>query len=226
MHLLGLTPPAGEGYVVEVHLDMQNDHPSFATIVGELGFEDDPFEVFFPAGYQRHMTGRIRTTKKKLPIVIPQVRDLVDHVVTEAKNHDVDLYAEIEIVREKQPFITNDSSVEEGVLDGIDLQPTDQFGGADADIHLKFRAGTVSSRVRAYLESKCFYWVMTPATELFPSKEIATLQTDSLGGAKLIYRLLLETPFANALGIQLEQKLGMVPTRKDLPMPRVIKVVR
>jgi hypothetical protein len=226
MNLFGLTPPNDKGETIEVHLDIQNDSPSFMKVMEEYGFEDDPFEIFFPAGYQRHMTGRICVPKKKLAVIVPKVKDLVEHVITEAKNHDLDLYAEIEILRARYPFVMNDALVEDGVLDCIELLPTDQFGAADADIHLEFLAGAVSSQTRSYLESKGFYWVKTPATKLFPSEEIATLQTDTLGGAKQIFQILIERPLAKATCIHLEQKLAMLSTRKGLAMPQVIRVVR
>ena len=224
MQLFGLAPSNSTGSILEVHLDIQNHNANFDNMLSAHGFENDPFEVFFPAGYQEHRTGRILVPKKEITIVLPKIRALVEHVIIEAKHHEVELYAEIEIVRGRHRFLNNDSSIEDEILDHVELHHTNQFGGADADIHLEFLDGTVSPRVRSYLESKGFYWVKTPPTKLFPSEEIATLQTEFLGDAKRIFNLLIESPFKLATCIHLEQKLGMIATRADLLMPQVIRV--
>ena len=62
MQLLhGVSAPTGKGTVLEVHLDIQNALPAFGSWLEQIGFENDPFVVFYPPEYSGHMTGRIDT---------------------------------------------------------------------------------------------------------------------------------------------------------------------
>jgi hypothetical protein len=232
--LHGLTAPEGRGDVVEVHLDMQNPTPAFQAWLYSLGFQDDPFERFFPKNYTDHATGRTRALPKQpagsddanreLRVVLPEIRALVDVVVAEAQFQGILLYAEVEIVRGKVSIPLNAPRAFDSPLDSLNFAKTGKFGGALADIHVKFAAGAVPEEVRSYLLSKHFYWVSIAANSASPAKEVATLQTAELGSAMEVYRLLLESPLPSCNAIQLEQKLAMKPTALGIPMPEVICV--
>ena len=80
--------------------------------------------------------------------------------------------------------------------------------------------------MRTLLEANNFYWVRTPATRLFPSEDIATLQPSSYAEARLVYQALLASPLPACTGVHLEQKLSMLATHDDLPLPTVVDVAQ
>jgi hypothetical protein len=92
-------------------------------------------------------------------------------------------------------------------------------------VHVEFRAGTVPEDVRSLLHSRGFYWVRTPASQHFPSEEIATLQASVFNDARQVYDRLVAAPFPSCTGIHLEQKLAMIPSHPDLPMPGAMEMI-
>jgi hypothetical protein len=225
MRLLhGVSAPTGNGTVLEVHLDIQNLTPLFRGWLEDVGFENDPFLVFYPPQYTIHMTGRTRVPSKDIPALMPEANNLTARVIAEAQSRNISLYTEVELARETLYLSKSNSTQENIVLDECGFRPSGEFGGAKADVHVEFLAGTVPPRVRKYLSAKLFYWVMTPLTSRFPSEEIATLQTSTFHEAKTVYDLLVANPLRNCTGLHLEQKLSMKATSRDLPMPEVIEV--
>ena len=222
--LLGITAPAGDGPILEVHVDLWETHSPLEWL-GDFGFENDPFAVFYPSGYVHHVTGRTRVHEKGLRAKMSEVDALIERVIDEARSRRVDLYTEVELVRDTKHFPQR-SIRGINVLDKFTFTPTGKCGGAKADIHIEFLAGTVPAEVREYLLRKYFYWVSTPETKYFPAEEIATLQTATYGSAQDAYKCLVVQPLPLCTGIHLEQKLSMRATRPDLPMPEVIKVLR
>jgi len=225
MRLLhGVSAPPGNGTVLEVHLDIQNASPAFASWLEGIGFENDPFVLFYPPEYSWHMTGRTRIPPKGLHDVFPKIDSLVEDVIAEARLQAIRLYSEIELVRGTTYFASRGPSQDLVVLDSVTLRGTGQFGGAKADVHVEFESGRVPGEVRDYLSRNHFYWVSTPPTTHFPAEEIATLQTSTYPGAKEIYDLLVATPLPGCTGIHIEQKLSMKVSTAGLPMPEVIEV--
>lgn len=222
--LHGILAPVGEGTILEVHLDVQDTTSSFNNWLEGVGFENDPFVIFHPPQYNHHLTGRMRVSPKNLSTVLPKIDTLVTSVISKAQSRGINLYAEVELARETMYFPKLDSSLVNGVLDGLTFRLSGQCGGAKADVHVEFKSGTVSHEVRGYLSRKHFYWVSTPPTVHFPAEEIATLQTLTWQGAKKVYDILCNHPLPDCTGIHLEQKLSMKTTRADLPMPEVIEV--
>jgi hypothetical protein len=220
MKLYGIVAPAGEGTILEVHLDLQNVTPQFADWLQSIGFDPDPFSIFHPAGYVHHMTGRDRVP----PATLPEVRAFVADIITQARSQKVALYAEIELARETTYFDPSKSTKIAGVLDRLTFLTTGTFGKAGADVHVEFANGTVPDEVRKYLLAKNFYWVSTPDNDHFSAEEIATLQTRTYQAAKRVYQLLVAEPLPACTGIHLEQKIAMVATHVGLPMPEVISV--
>lgn len=225
MQLLhGISAPAGEGTILEVHLDIQRPTKTFTDWLMEMGFENDPFLIFFPPEYTYHMTGRARVLPRDMHVILPQVERLVRDVVARAQSLGISLYTETELARETTYFPGNQATTTNGILDVFQFDQSGRHGGAKADVHVEFKDGTVTPAVRKYLVEKHFYWVSTPPTEHFSSEEIATLQTTEYKGAKRIYDLLCDHPLHACTGIHLEQKLSMETTSAHLPMPEVIHV--
>lgn len=223
--LYGISPPVGEGIILEVHLDIQETDQSFISWLESVGFENDPFLIFHPPQYTHHMTGRTRCLSKDLHTILPGVHALVESVIAEAHAQGFNLYTEIELARETVHFSRRESLDINNVLDLMDFRQSGLYGGAKADVHVEFENGTVPEAVREYLLDKKFYWVSTPQTQNFPSEEIATLQTTTYQGGKKIFELLVANPLPFCTGIHLEQKLSMKTTDPKLPMPEVIEVV-
>ena len=222
--LHGTTAPTGNGTVMEVHLDILTANQSFLDWLESLGFENDPFKDFHPSEYTRHMTGRTRALPRDLHLILPGINALVESIIDKAQAQEFDLYAEIELVRETIHFPRNEAGKINPVLDGMTFRSSGRHGGAKADIHFEFLAGTVPEAVRDYLVSKNFYWVSTPVTQHGLAEEIATLQTTQYRDAKRIFDLLATSPLPFCTGIHLEQKLLMEATKNGLPMPEVIEV--
>ena len=222
--LNGISSPAGEGIILEVHLDILTTDELFESWLKSLGFESDPFKDFHPSMYVSHMTGRTRSLSKDLHKVLPGINALVQGVIAEAQAEGLDLYAETELVRQTEHFQRHQSPKIDRVLDEMSFCPSGLHGGAKADIHVEFEAGTVPAAVREYLLSKRFYWVSTPVTPNFPAEDIATLQTTQYRDAKRIFDLLVASPLPWCTGIHLEQKLLMEATSPSIPMPEIIEV--
>ena len=223
--LQGIDDPPGEGIVVEVHLDIIEAPASFLERMAALGFEDDPFVEFYPPEYSYHYTGRMRALPKQLSAVAPQVDALVAHVLEDARQSGVRMYVESELVRDVQHFASG-SGRGMTALEGFAIRPSRPGAVSKADVHVEWRSGTVPAEVRALLEANSFYWVRTPATRLFPSEDIATLQPSTYADARTVYAALLAKPLPACTGLHLEQKLAMAPTHPDLPLPMVTDVVR
>jgi hypothetical protein len=220
----GIVAPAGDGMVIEVHLDILDAPVAFLHSLTELGFEDDPFLDFHPNEYKYHYTGRTRAAKTEMSAVLGEVAAAVDRILRDAREANVDLYAESELVRQIHYF--GDGIPPRG-LSGLNdfvfetsLDPTP----AKADVHVEFRRGTVPYELHDLLVEKHFYWVVTPASEQFASEEIATLQTSTYQDACQVFDRLVEFPLPASTGIHLEQKLGVVGTRPGLRMPKVTKI--
>ncbi|MEJ0021609.1 MAG: hypothetical protein WDN47_03420 [Candidatus Doudnabacteria bacterium] len=224
MQFNGLKPPAGPGLVIEVHADLIQPSHDFSSFLRSCGFEDDPFSIFFPREYTDHMTGRIRVQKSDLPPVVADVRRTVETILAAAGN-EPGVYMEIELVKDKVSFPApiSDQTMYE-ILESFNFSSTGRCGEAKADIHVKFLQGQVLPEVREYLVRKHFYWVATPPNEHIGAKEICTLQTDTYESAQAVFAALCQHPLPNCIGLHLEQKLGMVPNRANLPMPEVIAV--
>jgi hypothetical protein len=224
--LQGIVAPQGSGIILEVHLDIQKASSSFLKHLQIYGFENDPFEVFYPLGYENHMTGRIRIETSKLYTLLPRIRAVIYTIITEAQHNRVDLYAEIELVREKHSFSApiRENRAWLHSLESFNICGTGLFGKAKADIHLKFWTGNVSEQVYNYFLAKNFYWVKVPQTATSLGKEVATLQSSKLSDAQDIYAALLLNPPPACIGIQLEQKITMLATRSDIPLPEVMEM--
>lgn len=223
--LHGLQAPDSDGVVLEMHIDSREISPDFVTWLRSKGFENDPFDEFYPPHYDGHMTGRTRISRKQLAARLRDADALATEIVTKASGFD--LFVEVELVLETIHFSGRDSQSFHLVLDELSFRRTGQFGGAEADVHAEWRKGTVPAHVRTYLLSKGFYWVSTPPTRLFPAEEIATLQTTTVAGGRAVFDLLVAHPLPGCTGIHLEHKprrRGMRATRPDLPMPEAIEV--
>lgn len=217
--LHGLKAPEGKGYVVELHVDVSTSTPKFDMWLESQGFAHDPFVVFYPAGYTNHFTGRTRVPSKSLSSFMPCLRGLMETVIAEAQAHEARLYLEVEIVREKT-HLDGDVGEMTDPLKNLVFSPSGVFGGARADVHVKFHAGGVSAEVRKYLLARGFYFVSTPSP-----KDIATLQTREYGEAKRVWEALVASPLPGCLEVQLEQKLHMLASCEGLAMPEVICVI-
>lgn len=222
MKLKGINP-VGDGEIVEVHADLYRTDLAFNMWLQSLGFEDDPFTVFHPKGYKHHMTGRVRSSKERLPATIRGIDSLTSRVIREAQSHGLALYLEIELVREVTHFSAAPSTPLT-MLNSLQFFSLGQFGGAKADIHVEFPQNSVTEDVRRYFVEKKFYWVATPPTFYFPAEEIATLQTTTYESARDVYERLAGNPPPGCTAVHLEQKLHMLATSDDLPMPEAILV--
>ena len=224
--LNGLEALQGSGSVVEVHLDIMEAPRGFLDGLLAWGFENDPFLTFYPAAYRFHYTGRTRADAADLRTVLSNVNKVIDGVLAEARKLDVRLYAECELVREIRHF-TADGQLRGFVgLDGLAIRKSPSTDGAKADVHVEFLSGTVSKELRTKLAESGFYWVRTPASERFPSEDIATLQTSVYRDAQTVYERLVAAPLPGCTGIHLEQKLAMIASHLDLPLPPVMELVR
>jgi hypothetical protein len=222
--LHGLEAPACEGMVVEVHLDIKQAPDRFLEGLRQCGFADDPFLDFYPPEYCFHYTGRTRATQSQLHKLLPGIQCLVEQIVHAARLAKIDMYAESELVREIKHFEEDGRRRDCRALEGIRLEKTRREQTAKADVHVEFRKGMVSAETRAVLTGHSFYWVSTPASDRFPAEEIATLQTADFQDALTIYKRLIAEPLPDCTGIHLEQKLAMVGSRPDLPMPQVYRL--
>lgn len=221
--LHGLVAPPGEGMVIEVHLDIMETSATFLRRLNDLGFEDDPFLDFFPPEYRFHYTGRTRAPQSEVHNVLPGINRLIAQVVAEAQAAGVKLYVECELVREIRHFEDDGAARGLSALQGFSFDGV-HGGETKADVHVEFQSGTVTDEVRALLVGKKFYWVRTPASERFPSEEIATLQTSVFHDAQLVYDRLVSKPLPACTGIHLEQKLAMIGSHPGLPLPEVVAV--
>lgn len=224
--LNGIVPPPGEGIVIEVHLDIMEAPGSFLCSLNDFGFESDPFLDFYPPDYRFHYTGRTRVLLSDVADTLRHLRSLTAEVIEKAKAANVGMYIETEIVRDIQHFKDDGHVRNLSALNGLSFKKSARLGSAKADIHVEFRSGTVPFDVRNLLLGKAFYWVRTPSSGLFPSEEIATLQTAVFDDAQRVYSRLVTCPLPACTGIHLEQKLEMVASHPDLPMPEVVEIIR
>jgi hypothetical protein len=226
--LHGVEAPQCEGLVIEVHLDMMDAPAVFLNRLIARGFENDPFLDFYPLGFHFHYTGRTRSLPEDVHIALPPINELIADVMKDARNFGVRMYAECELVRDIHHFSgsvpSSESSVNLSALDGLPVSQCDKDQLPKADLHVEFKAGTVPAEVRALLLSRNFYWVRTPASDRFPSEEIATVQTSSFQDAQLIYERLIADPLPACTGIHLEQKLSMTRSSPDTPVPPVMQL--
>jgi hypothetical protein len=222
--LHGLVAPEGDGAVVEVHLDIMDAPSSFLEALGSFGFENDPFLEFFPPGYRHHYTGRMRVALEELRARRPGIDELIAQVIKLAHDSSVRMYAECELVRQIDHFAVDSGSRNHSALDGFEFHCDTAGASSAADIHVEFRSGTVSHAVRKLLLDHQFYWVKTPASPLFPSEEIATVQTSVFARARQVYERLVSVPLPACTGIHLEQKLAMIKSFEDVPLPPVVDV--
>jgi hypothetical protein len=223
--LHGIVAPTGDGVVIEVHLDIMEVSDTFLQFLNGLGFENDPFLDFYPPEYRFHYTGRTRVLRSDVGAILPEIGLLTNQVIEQARVANIKLYVETELVRDIQHFEDRDSVRNLSALDGITFKKNGPQGSAKADIHVEFCSGTVPSDVRALLLAKDFYWVRTPASERFPSEEIATLQTAVFDDAQRVYTRLVSSPLPACTGIHLEQKLAMTASHPDLPMPAAFNLI-
>ena len=223
--LHGLVAPSGDGKVVEVHLDIMEASPAFLERLVALGFESDPFLDFFPRGYHFHYTGRVRALPEELRATLSSVDALIAEVMEEARLAEVRMYAECELVRKIDHFAEETAPRSLSALDHIAFKDSKIGTGAAADIHIEFRSGAVPAQVRRLLLDRKFYWVRTPASDRFPSEEIATVQTSSFLDARRVVDRLVASPLPGCTGIHLEQKLAMVKSFPDVPLPGVLELV-
>ncbi len=221
--LFGIAGPPGEGMVIEVHLDIMEANDAFLHRLNELGFEDDPFLDFFPPEYRFHYTGRTRAPQGEVHNILPGIDRLIEEVIAEAREAGIRLYAECELVREIRHFEDDGAGRGLAALDGFSFKGV-RGGEAKADVHVEFESETVTDEVRALLVERRFYWVRTPASERFPSEEIATLQTSVFHEAQLVYDRLVSDPLPGCTGIHLEQKLAMIGSHPGLRLPEVVAV--
>jgi hypothetical protein len=224
--LHGIVAPPGDGMVIEVHLDIMEAPPAFLDRLCESGFEYDPFLEFYPAEYRCHYTGRTRAVPSDVANVLRDIRALTAQVIETAQAADVRMYVESELVRDIHHFPEDNSAHDLSALHDCSFRKTGQAGTAKADIHIEFRSGTVPCEVREFLLARDFYWVRTPSSERFPSEEIATLQTAAFDDAQRVYSRLVACPLPACTGIHLEQKLAMIASHPNLPMPAVVAVIR
>lgn len=221
--LNGIVPPASAGEVLEVHVDLAAFNPNIQNILEGFGFETDPFVEFWPAGYVAHYTGRTKVGPKQLQLQKMLVEALAREIAAVGVAENCPMYVEVELVRSASRFAETGIHFEP-TLDQFDFSGTGRMGGAAADIHVEFLAGSVSKEVREYLLAKNFYWVSTPAGAHYPAEDIATLQTQTFVSAQRVFTALIETPFPGCTAVHLEQKLGMYPSHPELCMPEVIQV--
>jgi hypothetical protein len=224
--LHGIVAPPGEGMVIEVHLDIIDAPAAFLCRLGELGFESDPFLEFSPPEYRLHYTGRTRAPQNEVAKLLRSIRRLVAQIIEEAHAANVKMYAESELVRKIHHFHPSGSVRSLKGLGDLGFHQSPHTIPAKADIHVEFCSGTVSNEVRSLLLEKCFYWVRTPASERFPSEEIATLQTSAFDDGQQVYERLVNSPLPACTGIHLEQKLAMIASHPNLSMPAAIQVTR
>ncbi len=219
--LFGLTAPPGPGTVVEVHLDIMDDSPTFLEELSRCGFANDPFLNFFPTSYHFHYTGRNRVSPPGLRLLLRNLQRIVARVFERGRALNVRLYAECELVRQIHHHEA-DAGRDLSALAGLACVKASPGATAKADIHVEFRAGTVPSFIHQQMIEAGFYWVSTPITPLFPSEEIATLQTSTYRDASILYDRLVRQPLPFSTGIHLEQKLWMLPSHENLPLPPVM----
>ena len=224
MKLRGVKRPVGDGVLLEIHIDLVRTTQDFSFYLENLGFEDDPFTVFWPEGFAHHMTGRQRCLSQSLKSTLVEAGAFIEKCIQVGREAGLDFYVEVELARETRRFEPESSAPMEGVLDEMRFNPTGTFGNAKGDVHVEFPSGMVTEETRRYLTSKTFYWVTTLETSEFPAEEIATLQTSTYEAARRVYRKLTERPLENCKTVHLEQKLLMAATRPDLPMPETIDV--
>jgi len=222
--LNGLEAQQGSGSVVEVHLDIMEAPRGFLDRLLAWGFEDDPFLTFYPAAYHFHYTGRTRAAAIDLRSVLSNVNKVIDDVLTEARRLDVRLYAECELVRDIRHFTADRQLRGFAGLHGMAIRKSSSMDGAKADVHVEFVSGTVVEDLRTKLSESGFYWVRTPASDRFPSEDIATLQTSVFRDAQMVFDRLVSKPLPACTGIHLEQKLAMVSSHPDLPLPPVMEL--
>ena len=223
--LHGIEAPPGDGKVVEVHLDIMDAPDDFLRRLGEFGFESDPFLDFYPPQYRLHYTGRTRALLNDVRKVISEVRALTAQIIEEAQAVGARMYVEIELVRKIHHFQASASVCNLKGLGGLAFRETPHIGSAKADVHVEFCSGTVPNDVRSLLVDKSFYWVRTPPSDRFPSEEIATLQTSDFDGGHQGYERLVNAPLPACTGIHLEQKLAMIASHPNLPMPAAVEVI-
>jgi hypothetical protein len=223
--LNGVATPPGHGLVLEVHLDIMQAPAPFFERLGQLGFEDDPFLDFYPAGFHFHLTGRTRVKPDQLHEALPGIQALIAQVLNEARHSSVRMYAECELVRQIDHF--TEASAPRGIsaLDHVFFGNTRTAGTAAADIHVEFRSGTLPKEVRDLLVDRNFYWVRTPASNTCPSEEIATVQTSAFMDARKVYDRFVAAPLPACTGIHLEQKIAMHRSFPDVPMPEVMDLL-
>lgn len=226
MLLNGIDAPSGNGVVIEVHLDIMAAPLTFLNKLNNLGFESDPFADFYPPQYTLHYTGRTRAAQSEVAKVLDGIDGLIGQVFESARASNVRLYVESELVREIHRFEESASARNLSVLDDFKFREIGHPGKAKADIHVEFRSGTVSPEVRRLLIEKSFYWVRTPASNRFPSEEIATLQASVFHDAKQVYSRLVARPLPGCTGIHLEQKLAMIASYPNLPMPMTVEIMK
>jgi len=223
--LHGLDAPAGEGKVIEVHLDMIDANTAFLGRLNDLGFENDPFLDFYPPEFRFHYTGRTRAHANEIHSKLSILGKLIDEVIEAARKAGVRMYVESELVRDIRHFDNHGSMRGLSALEGIYFRECGPGCLTKADVHVEFRAGTVPDDVRSLLLEKGFYWVSTPISERFPCEEIATLQASIFLDAQHVYDRLVAAPLPACTGIHLEQKLAMIPSHPDLPMPGAMEMV-
>ncbi len=163
--------------------------------------------------------------KPELRIALPDIKVLIAHVLETAARAGVRMYAETELVRSIIHFDDSGGTRGLSALDGLAFHESHPEAEVKADVHVEFASGTVLPQVRSLLIDSSFYWVRTPPSTRFPSEEIATLQTSSVDQAGQVFDRIRRLPLPACTGIHLEQKLGMVPSHPDLPMPPPIEVV-
>jgi hypothetical protein len=211
--------------VIEVHLDIMEAPAAFFRRLSALGFEDDPFLDFYPPEYRFHYTGRTRASRSEFHAALPGIDALIAQTIDEAQKAGVRMYAECELVREIHHFDKGDLVRHLSALDGVALRKSREPDLVKADVHVEFQSGTVPDQVRALLLNGNFYWVRTPASEFFPSEEIATVQTSIFHDAQQIYNRLVAAPLPACTGIHLEQKLAMIPSHPGLPLPSAFEMI-
>jgi hypothetical protein len=223
--LHGIVAPEGEGLVVEVHLDIMEVTTDFLKKLNRLGFENDPFLDFYPPGYYFHYTGRARVVERDLARELPAIDSLITQIIDEAREQHVKMYAECELVRDIRHFSDQASIRNLFALDCVTFETSSMAEPAKADIHVEFRSGAVPQAVRELLSARGFYWVRTPASDRFPSEEIATVQTSVFRHARQVYDRMVASPLPGCTGIHLEQKLTMRRSCPDVPLPPVMEAM-
>lgn len=224
VELHGVFAPPGENPVIEVHLDIMEAPEAFLRRLSAFGLENDPFLDFFPPEYCFHYTGRTRIARSAMARDLPAVYALVDSVLDYARQSDVRMYAECELVRKIEHFAP-DGDRTLAALDGVQFIESQGEGvRAEADIHVEFHSGTVPPDLRVRLQESGFYWVRTLPSLHFPSEEIATVQMSGFSQASTVFDRLVAMPLPACTGIHLEQKLGMNRSHPDIPLPPVMNM--